>query len=359
MSGVAPRSEGTPPPMVPDAPAHRLVHELLLLDRLPGVSLAVMAGGDLVVSEALGWASLEPPRPATAASRFRVASVSKSLTSVALGLLWQEGTLDLDAEVQVYVPAFPRHEQPITVRQLAGHLSGLPHYTAADMLNRQHYHSVTAALAKFADRPPLHAPGERFSYSSFGWNLLAAVVEAASGAEFLRFMAQRVFRPLGLRSTGPDVADAPLEERVAFYFVRGGGEVTEAPAIDNSDAWASAGFLSTAEDLVRFARGVLDGTLLEPRTVDLLLAPMRTNAGEATQYGLGWELGEYLGYRVVGHGGSHVGATAQLLAFPEREVYVALLANANSAGLRATAAMVAELYLSAGARGANAEAHQT
>lgn len=345
MSGVALRVAGTLPALVPDTPVHRLAHELVLVDRLPGLSLAVMVDGEIVASESLGWASLDPPRPVTAESRFRVASISKSITSVALGLLWQEGALELDAEVQTYVPEFPRREHAITVRQLAGHLSGLPQYTPIDMLNRRRYESVTAALAKFADRPLLHPPGERFSYSSFGWNLLAAVVEAASGVEFLRFVAQRVCRPLGLASIEPDLADEPMGDRVAFYFVRPGGEVVEAPVIDNSDAWAAAGLLSTAEDLVRFASGVLDGRLLEPRTVELLLTPMRTRDGVPTRYGLGWEVGEYRGHRVVGHGGSHVGATAQLIAFPERRVVVALLANANSLGLRAAAVKVAELYL--------------
>ena len=350
MRSVAPRVARTGPALVPDTPVHRLAHELVLVDRLPGLSLAVMVDGELVASECLGWASLDPPRPVTAESRFRVASISKSITSVALGLLWQEGALELDAEVQAYVPEFPRRDHAITIRQLAGHLSGLPHYTPIDMLNRRRYESVTAALAKFADRPLLHRPGERFSYSSFGWNLLAAVVEAASGVEFLRFVSQRVCRPLGLASVEPDSiepdpADEPIGDRVAFYFVRPGGEVVEAPVIDNSDAWASAGLLSTAEDLVRFACGALEGRLLEPRTVEMLLTPMRTSDGARTQYGFGWEVGEYRGHRVVGHGGSHVGATAQLIVFPERRVVVAMLANANSLGLRAAAVKVAELYL--------------
>jgi CubicO group peptidase (beta-lactamase class C family) len=348
MSGVGLRVAGTAPALVPDTPVHRLAHELVLVDRLPGLSLAVMVDGELAASESLGWASLDPPRPVTAESRFRVASISKSITSVALGLLWQEGLLDLDAEVQAYVPAFPRRDHAITIRQLAGHLAGLPHYTPIDMLNRRHYESVTAALEKFADRPLLHPPGERFAYSSFGWNLLAAVVEAASGVEFLRFVAERVCRPLGRSSIGPDLANEEIDHRVAFYFVRPGGDVVEAPVIDNSDAWAAAGFLSTAEDLVRFAIGVLEGRLLEPRTVELLLTPMTTRDGVATRYGFGWEVGEYRGHRVVGHGGSHVGATAQLIAVPERRVVVAMLANANSLGLRAAAVKVAEIYLQDG-----------
>jgi CubicO group peptidase (beta-lactamase class C family) len=329
------------------AAARAIAQELHRADRLPGLALAASVEGDLVCSECLGWASFDPPCAVTSASRFRVASVSKALTSVAIGLLWQEGRLDLDSEVQRYVAGFPRKEHAITVRQLAGHLSGLPHYAPADLLNRQRYESVTAALAKFSDRPLVGAPGERFGYSSFGWNLLAAVVESASGVDYLRFMAERVFAPLGLRDTVPDLPGESMDQRVAFHFVRPGGEVVEAPAIDNSDAWAAAGFLSTAEDLVRFAHGVLAGNLLEPRTVELLFTPMRTSGGVEVPYGLGWELGTWHGRRIVGHGGSHVGATAQLVVEPDARIAVALLANANSRGLRAAAARVAELYLPA------------
>jgi CubicO group peptidase (beta-lactamase class C family) len=317
----------------------------LVADRLPGLALAVSVGSDLVCSEALGWSSLDPLRPATTESRLRIASISKALTSVALGLLWQQGSLDLDAEVQRYVPSFPRKQHAITVRQLAGHLSGLPHYGPNDILNREPYGSVTAALAKFADRQLMHAPGERFAYSSFGWNLLAAVIEGATGIEYLRFMADRVFAPLGMADTAPDQPGVAGSERADCYIVRTGGEVSRAPAIDNSDAWASAGFLSTAEDLVRFARGVLEGRVLEPRTVELLFTPMRTRDGAAVPYGLGWELGSHCGQRVVGHGGSHLGATAQLLVLPEQRIAVALLANANSRSLQTAAVRVARLAL--------------
>ncbi|HUP22802.1 MAG TPA: serine hydrolase domain-containing protein [Thermoanaerobaculia bacterium] len=346
MSALAPLAASQEHRVAAGPSARNVARELLAADRLPGLTLAVSVGSDLVCSEALGWASLDPPRPATTESRLRIASISKALTSVALGLLWQEGSLDLDAEVQRYVPSFPRKQHAITVRQLAGHLSGLPHYAANDMLNREPYSSVTAALSKFAGRPLVHAPGERFAYSSFGWNLLAAVIEGVAGIEYLRFMADRVFAPLGMADTAPDLPGLAGNERADCYVVRTLGDVVDAPAIDNSDAWASAGFLSTAEDLVRFARGVLDGGLLEPPTVELLFTPMRTRDGAAVPYGLGWELGSHCGRRVVGHGGSHVGATAQLLVLPEERIAVALLANANSRSLRAAAARVARLVLS-------------
>lgn len=312
---------------------------------VPGAAVAVSRGGRILWSEAFGYANLEHRVPATPATRFRIGSISKSLTGVALAQLAESGRLDLDAPVQRYAPTFPEKEHPITPRQLAGHLSGLPHYTAADVVNTVRYSSVTDALRKFADRPLLFRPGERFSYSSFGWNLLSVVVEGASGEEFLTYMRRHVFEPLGMTRTTADRYDDIIDGRTAFYGVKPDGTAINAPAVDNSDVWAGGGFLSTAEDLVRFGDGVLAGGVVGDRGRALLFTPMRTSGGSATGYGLGWFIRELDGRRTVGHGGSHIGATAQLLALPDEGLVVAVLTNSNTRGLDDLARELARLFL--------------
>lgn len=139
--------------------ARAVVERYLEANGVPGASVAVARGSEILWSEAFGLADLEHRVPVTRATKFRVGSISKALTSVALARLWEAGRLDLDAPVQRYVPSFPDKGYPITSRQLAGHLSGLPHYTAADIVNRTRYPTVTAALDKFQDRPLLFPPG--------------------------------------------------------------------------------------------------------------------------------------------------------------------------------------------------------
>jgi serine beta-lactamase-like protein LACTB, mitochondrial len=327
----------------PIAGARAKVTAYVAAQHVPGASIAVGRAGEILWSEAFGFANLEHRVPASRETRFRVGSISKALTSVAVAKLWQEGRLDLDSAVQRYAPTFPTKPYPITTRKLAGHLSGLPHYSAADIVNAVHYESVTAALAKFQDRPLLFPPGERYSYSSFGWNLISVVVEGASGENFLEYMRRSVFAPFGMAATMADHYDQIIEHRTAFYQVRPDGRTLNGPAVDNSDVWAGGGFLSTAEDLVRFAHGVLRGGVLESRAVDLLFTPMKTTAGVATGYGLGWRIKDVAGRRSVGHGGSHVGATAELLVFPDDDFAVAILTNSNNRGLEALAREIASL----------------
>jgi serine beta-lactamase-like protein LACTB len=324
--------------------AEARVLEVMEAERLPGIAVAVLIDGELVWSDGFGYANLEHRVPVQPETRFRVGSISKSLTSAALGLLIEQGRLNLDKPVQIYVPSFPRKQYQFTPRQLAGHLSGIPHYNEEEFINTTRYTSVTAALDKFKDRPLLFEPGTQFHYSSFGWNLLAAVIEAAADKPFLEYMGEKVFQSLGLRHTVPDENFPIIPHRASQYGVIG-GEVINAPAIDNSDAWAAGGFLSTAEDLVRFGQAMLKARLHRADTVALLWTAQQTTGGQNTGYGLGWEERKMAGLRALGHGGSHVGATADFWILPEEKMVIAILTNANSQQLPALADEIMQIFL--------------
>ncbi len=310
-----------------------------------GLSVAVSHQGRIIWSQGFGLASLEHRTPVWPWTKFRIASISKSLTSVAVARLWQEGKLDLDAPVQRYAPTFPDKGYPITTRQLAGHLSGLPHYTRDDIINTVHYGSVTEALAKFQDRELLFEPGEKYSYSSFGYNLIGVVVEGASGQQFLSYMQSEVFEPLGMRHTIADHYGRIIENRTEFYQRQEDGTFANAPAVDNSDVWAAGGFLSTAEDLVRFGQGIIQGKVLKPSTLELLFTPMQTASGKSTGYGLGWRIQPLDGIRTVGHSGSHIGASSRLVILPEQQLVIVILTNTGRSGLAPLSATITRIFL--------------
>src|SRR6266704_4443336 len=188
-----------------------------LSSHIPGVQVAVAIDGTLVWSEGFGYADAARKRPVTRATQFRIGSVSKPLTAAAVALLYEQGKLDLDAPVQRYVPTFPDKGYPITTRQLAGHLAGIRHYKDREFFSNRHYATVLDGLKIFQDDSLLFPPGTRFSYSSYAWNLVSAVVEGASGEDFLRYMAVHVFRPLGLTRTTPDRVDSLVPGRTQFY----------------------------------------------------------------------------------------------------------------------------------------------
>ena len=167
------------------------------IGRPPGMSVAVAVDGKLVWAEGFGLADLEQCVPATPKTKFRIGSTSKPLTSAAAALLYEQGRIDLDAPIQRYVPSFPDKGQVITTRELLGHIGGIRHYNAAEEIeNQKQYSSVTESLARFKDDPLIAPPGTKRRYSTYGYVLVSAVIEGASGQDFLTFMHDRVFLPL-------------------------------------------------------------------------------------------------------------------------------------------------------------------
>ena len=160
--------------------ARRIVAQNRSDFQVPGISAAVSIDGTIVWSEGFGFADLENRVPARATTLYRIGSVSKPVTAIAVVQLAVDGALDLDAPIQTYVPSFPEKQGPISTRQVAGHLAGIRHYQGNESVGagQRHYDDVVDALAIFQDDPLLSAPGERYSYSSYGWNLISAVSRA-------------------------------------------------------------------------------------------------------------------------------------------------------------------------------------
>lgn len=319
---------------------------------LPGLSVAVAVDGEMVWSEGFGYADVENRVPVTALTRFRVGSVSKPMTAAAIARLVEEGRLDLDAPVQRYVPGFPRKDpHVVTPRLLAGHLAGIRHYrTNSETVDagRKHYETVAQSLEIFRDDPLEHAPGTRYLYSSYGWNLLAAVVEGASGEPFLPHVRERVFRPLGMRHTVAEHQDSIIEGRARFYDRTADGRLVNAPWVDNSYKWAGGGFIATAEDVARFGSAHLRPGYLRAESLRLLWTPQRTAEGRETGYGVGWAAGrDDAGRRTASHSGGAVGGSAFLLVYPDQGVVVAMLTNTGDAmvGAGNGARQVARLFL--------------
>ena len=320
------------------ARAHAIACEKLA-PNIPGFAIAVAVDGRIVWSEAFGYADLEAHRQATPATQFRIGSVSKPLTATAIAQLFETGKLDLDAPVQRYVPSFPKKGATITTRLVGGHLAGIRHYQGDEFTLNRHFATVTEGLSIFANDTLLFPPGTRFSYSSYGFNLLGAVVEGASGENFLAYMSRHVFKPLRMTSTAPDRNDSLIPDRTQFYDTRRrllGGGFTVSPVVDNSYKWGGGGFISTAEDLVRFGSAMLAPGLLKGATLDLLFTAQHTTAGEETPYGIGWFVAkDSLGHRYVYHGGGSIGGTTAFGVDRDSRVVFALVTNLTEAPLGA------------------------
>ena len=193
--------------------------------------------------------------------RFRIGHASKAVTSAAVGLLLEKGRLRLDHEIQSYVPAFPRKEWPVTLRQLMGHVAGVRHYEdELDFMPSAHCERASEGLQLFANDPLRFEPATQYGYSTFGWILVSAAVEAVAGEPFSTFMRTQIFTPLGMTDTTFDSAIAPVADRATFYYEgfmgdpRSGQE--QETRIDYSCFAGAGAILSTPSDLVRFANAV-------------------------------------------------------------------------------------------------------
>ena len=297
-------------------------------------------------------------------TRFRIGTASTALTSAAVGLLLEKQRLKLDDTIQKYVPEFPEKPWPVTLRQLMGHVAGVRTDSGDEgPLFSQHCARPVEALPFFAEDSLLFEPGTRFRYSSYGWILMSAAVEAAAGEPYVTFMRDRIFEPLGMDHTTADastVDDVPaaVPDRATSYFPRFAGDPRYGPdpmrPLDYSCYAGSSVFLSTPSDLVRFAMAMNRGSLLQPATVQLLQTPQRIASGEETGYGLGWDLetvslsGKQTG--VVGHDGDLLGGrAASFMTFPEHGIVVSVTSNTSYADTSSIAVKIAQAFAPASA----------
>jgi CubicO group peptidase (beta-lactamase class C family) len=321
---------------------------------LPGVSVAVGADGDILWAEGFGYANLEDRIPVSPQTRFRVGSASNTLTSAAVGQLLESRALNLDDEIQAYVPDYPKKQWRVTLRRLMGNVAGVTNDAGDEESISEPCAQTTDALQRFAKDALLFEPGTKYRPSSYGWILVSAAVEAAAHETFFRFMRNQVFEPAGMAATVPDSVKESTPDRTTFYYPRFGGDTRYGPELAREgdySCFAGAGaFLSTPADLVRFGMTFMRGKLVKPATVEMLQTPQRLTSGQPTDYGLGWALetvplaGQPT--KMAGHGtrADFLGGTTSLLTFPERGLAVAVMANTGFADTKSLALKLAQAF---------------
>ena len=313
--------------------------------QIPGLSVAIARDGVLRFARGFGQSDLEHRVPTTDRTRFRTASIAKSMTAVALMQLFDAGKVDLDVPVSQYVSRWPKKRWPIPVRLLLGHLGGVRHYSRpGESSGTRHFRSVASSLQCFSADPLLHEPGSKYQYTTYGYTLLGCAVEQVSGLSYERYLTESVWKPAGMVHTCIDAEDRVILDRARGYRKRktladrvgfGSGEVRVVPAAlhDTSMKIPGGGLRSTASDLVRFGLAMLDDTLVRPGTRALMWTSLQTTAGRQTGYGLGFGVGRLDGESVIGHGGAQAGTACLLRLLPKQKAVVAVMTNLEGAKL--------------------------
>jgi CubicO group peptidase (beta-lactamase class C family) len=300
---------------------------------VPGLTIGFVKDGQMWV-RGFGLADVENRVAATDSSAYRLASVQKSMTAVAVLQLVEQGKLNLDAEIQTYVPYFPRKRYPITVRQLLGHLGGIAHYVNRDIEQHITVHKSTReAIAIFEGFDLVAEPGTTFSYSSYGYNLLGAAIEEASGQAYGDYMREHVWSPAGMYDTRMDDPFALIPNRVRGYQWSDSG-IANSEFIDVSSRFAAGGTRGTVPDLLRFMQALNDGRLLGRKSVALMYTPMRTRSGSISGfphtggYGMGWNIApQPSGELVVLNDGGQQETRTFILNCPSQHFAMAIAQN--------------------------------
>ena len=323
---------------------------------LPGVAVAVGIGDEIVWAEGFGFADIDKKTPVTPSTKFRIGTASIPLTAAAAGMLIEKNLLNLDENIQTYVPEFPAKQWPVTLRQVMAHTAGIPSDGGDEgPLFGQHCDRPVDALPFFADRQLRFEPDTRYSYSRFGYILVSAAIEKGGDDPFLIFMQKHIFDALGMNDTVPDSSTEPIPDRATSYFPRFAADPKYGPDvmrdIDLSCYSGSSIFLSTASDMVRFTLAINNGKLLQPATVQRLQTSQQLRAGEKSGYGLGWDLDEVKTsggavMNVIGHDGDLLGGIAgTIFTVPSRgNVVVAVLSNTSYADTALLAANIAAAF---------------
>lgn len=342
--GSSPVPSPAPSPLPPLPPATVEAVERAVtgeMERLgiPGMTVALAAEGEVRFARGYGLADVENAVAASPATVYRLASISKPITATAVMQLAERGRLDLDAAIHVYVPSWPRRRWPVSSRQLLSHLGGIRNYSGGELESVRRYRDLEEGLGVFRHDPPVHQPGSRYLYTTYGYTLLGRAVELVSGRRFGDYLRENVFAPAGMVATRPDDAAGIVPNRARGYRRDAAGELENSPPSDTSYKVPGGGLAGTAEDVARFAVALQGGVLLRPESVSAMLTPQRTTAGRVVGYGLGWELGERDGLREAWHTGTQQQVSTILLTVPERRRVVVLLANLE--GLAAPLAALA------------------
>jgi len=348
------------------SPALELLERWRTETGVPGISAAVSMQGQIVFSGGTGIADLQTGLAQTGTTVHNIGSISKVLAVVAVLQLVEQGKVKLDAEIQEYAPWFPRKPQPITVRQLLTHTSGIRHYQdgefgPTDVMSFRRYDNFEESTRYWRDDALLFAPGTHFLYSSYGANLMHAIVESASGKPFEEYLQERVWGPARMVNTRFDI-QARIVARRGRGYVRDEktGVLENAPDEDVSYKYAGGGMLSTDEDLCRFGHALNVGLLLKKETLaEMYKLQLRADIpyfdpGDQSSPSAGktqaliFRVGPDSQGRVyAGHSGSVKGTRSQFFNYFKDGIVVALHFNSDPQPLktREAAEALASLYL--------------
>jgi CubicO group peptidase (beta-lactamase class C family) len=293
-------------------------------------SVLIARNGNVLVRQGYGEADREKHLMNTAQTKFRLSSITKQFTAMAILILQARGKLNVQDRICTYLSECPATWQNITLHHLLTHTSGIPDFTSfPDFLTTQGSpSSPTQTIARFKDKPLDFQPGKKFSYSSSGYILLGAIIERASGTTYEAFLRDNIFVPLQMVNSGYDHNNGDLAV--------GYRDQTSVPDdfVDMSIPYAAGGLYSTVEDLYRWDQALYTDKLIPKSLRDIMFTPFAlTSDRSGVRYGYGWSIGEEDNHLLVSHEGGINGFHSVIARYPNDKVVIIILGNRQDINL--------------------------
>jgi CubicO group peptidase (beta-lactamase class C family) len=295
--------------------------------QVPGIALAVTRDGQVVRAAGYGLANVELDVPVTPATVFQSGSVGKQFTAMAVMMLVDEGKLGLDDRIAKYFPGAPATWQDITVRHLLTHTSGIKDWEGKTDIDYRRDYTEDELVQVAMKLAPDFAPGTQWSYSNTGYVLLGILVHKASGKFYGDFLAERVFKPLGMSATRV-ISESDIVKNRAAGYTRESGKLQNQEWVSPSlNTTADGSIYTTALDMAKWDAALGARRFLQPSSYEAMWSPVRLRDGTTYPYGFAWSLDEQRGEPVIQHGGSWQGFRAAIVRYPARKLSVIVLAN--------------------------------
>ncbi len=305
------------------------VNNYVKLYKVPSFAAGIANSKEIIWSYATGYSDLENEVPATTKTVYRIASVSKAITGIAIMQLVDAGKIKLDDDVRKYVTWFPKKPYVFTIRQVLNHTSGIRTYKSGEEFNStKSYSGFYDAIMTFANDDLVAVPGTKYIYSSLAYNLLAIIIENVSKTSFAKYLQKNIFNPAGMRSASLDYQSKIIPKRARGYSRFEDRYLKNAPLADLTIKFPGGGMISNLEDLLRFGIALNSGSLIRPALLDTVFSPGTLKNGNKIEYGLGFaSYKDQAGRSYYGHLGGGTGFKSALLIQPEEKLTLVYLTN--------------------------------
>ncbi len=311
-----------------------------------GCAALVAKDGQIIYKKAFGMADIELNVPMQPDMVFRIGSITKQFTAVAILQLMEQGKLSLQDDITKYIPDYPTHGYNITIEHLLTHTSGIKSYTNVPDFKKYVRQDMKPeeAINTFRNLPMEFAPGTKWNYNNSGYFLLGYVIEKISGKTYQEYIDENFFKPLGM--TGSCYGnDSRIIKNRASGYQNGKDGVQNADFLSMLLPYSAGAIQSTVEDLYRWNQALHSYKLVSKESLDKAFTEYKLANGKGTGYGYGWFLSQLQGSKTIEHGGGINGFLTNAIYFPEEDLFVALFSNNMSIGPDFTSQKMAALAL--------------